>query len=427
VAGFATPTGFAGHAGAKANAKLTFDPDHSVGADQFTSSFGGSFSGSQDNLCEHDRQHRATTMTEPIRSLLKLMAVGVLTLLAVDFLVFRTGMYFRLVEPESTAGTLMMTRLAAVSAYRPEARNIVVIGDSRIGEGFSSRIANQIGEAHGINFIHLGVAGSTPRVWKYSLQTTEQRTGRFAAVVLMATSFQDTSPFEDLAERVLDISYLMPILRTVDTFEFVTSFSSGGARRQALRAFVFPAVAMQNDVRKFFWSPVARIEKAIVWSNGFPGWFYDYPGRPERLPDISQATLAAAVDDPTVVPASLRDGLVAYLRAARNRPTAEQIEKTAAYRSRWFGRIAEYFQSRGTPVFVVQIPRGPFHQTLVGNNPAQGALAELSRAEKLTLLATTPFLDLEEPQFFFDFLHLNQAGRLAFSQRLAEALTRVLP
>ena len=31
--GFATPTGFAGHAGAKANAKLTFDPDHSVGAD----------------------------------------------------------------------------------------------------------------------------------------------------------------------------------------------------------------------------------------------------------------------------------------------------------------------------------------------------------------------------------------------------------
>jgi hypothetical protein len=34
VAGFATPTGFAGHAGAKANAKLTFDPDHSVGADQ---------------------------------------------------------------------------------------------------------------------------------------------------------------------------------------------------------------------------------------------------------------------------------------------------------------------------------------------------------------------------------------------------------
>jgi hypothetical protein len=32
VAGCATPTGFAGHAGATTSLKLTFDPDHSVGA-----------------------------------------------------------------------------------------------------------------------------------------------------------------------------------------------------------------------------------------------------------------------------------------------------------------------------------------------------------------------------------------------------------
>jgi hypothetical protein len=32
VAGCATSTGFAGHAGATANLKLTFHPDHSVGA-----------------------------------------------------------------------------------------------------------------------------------------------------------------------------------------------------------------------------------------------------------------------------------------------------------------------------------------------------------------------------------------------------------
>jgi hypothetical protein len=34
VAGCATPTGSAGHAGATANLKLTFQPDHSAGADQ---------------------------------------------------------------------------------------------------------------------------------------------------------------------------------------------------------------------------------------------------------------------------------------------------------------------------------------------------------------------------------------------------------
>jgi hypothetical protein len=33
VAGCATPTGSTGHAGATANLKLTFHPDHSAGAD----------------------------------------------------------------------------------------------------------------------------------------------------------------------------------------------------------------------------------------------------------------------------------------------------------------------------------------------------------------------------------------------------------
>jgi hypothetical protein len=37
VAGCATPTGSAGHAGATANLKLTFHPDHSAGADQRSS------------------------------------------------------------------------------------------------------------------------------------------------------------------------------------------------------------------------------------------------------------------------------------------------------------------------------------------------------------------------------------------------------
>jgi hypothetical protein len=37
VAACATSTGFAGHAGATANLKLTFHPDHSVGANQFNS------------------------------------------------------------------------------------------------------------------------------------------------------------------------------------------------------------------------------------------------------------------------------------------------------------------------------------------------------------------------------------------------------
>jgi hypothetical protein len=40
----------------------------------------------------------------------------------------------------------------------------------------------------------------------------------------------------------------------------------------------------------------------------------------------------------------------------------------------------------------------------------------------LVLLGSEPFVDLEQPQFFFDFLHLNADGRKTFSVRLAEML-----
>jgi hypothetical protein len=43
VAGCATPTGSAGHAGATANLKLTFHLDHSAGADQAVTSISRSF------------------------------------------------------------------------------------------------------------------------------------------------------------------------------------------------------------------------------------------------------------------------------------------------------------------------------------------------------------------------------------------------
>ena len=362
-----------------------------------------------------------------LRLIWKPVAIGFLVLVAIDALFFRTGFYFRYVEPESTAGTIMINMPVFDHDYRTGARNVLVIGDSRIGEGFSPAVANGVGQSQGINFIRIAMPGTTPRVWKYFLSRIDQQSRPLAAVVLMTTSLQDQDADRNLTDRVLDISYMSPLLRLSEAPEFVGSFRDRDARMRALRAAALPALAAQSDLHALLASPLARIEKARLWQNGWAGWVSGYPGRPERLPDVPSGVLAAPALDPDAVPANIAQPLGDYLRDLRTlRAPGDAVEVTG-YRRLWYGWIADFYQSRHVPVFVYQMPRGPYHKELVGNQPAGGGLLDLERAHKLTLLDPSPFVDLEQPQYFFDFLHLNSVGRQAFSQRLAELVTPLVP
>src|SRR5208283_3167868 len=115
-----------------------------------------------------------------------------------------------------------------------------------------------------------------------------------------------------------------------------------------------------------------------------------------------------------------------YLHDIRQQRPVSLIEATKLYRQTWYGRIANDARNRHIPVFVYQMPRGPFHKELVGDRHAEGALAQLAQDGRLVLLNTAPFVDLEQPQFFFDFLHLNATGRQEFSKRLATLVTSLI-
>ncbi len=356
---------------------------------------------------------------------LKRVTIGLFLAFAFDCLLFRSGLYFRYVEPESTAGTVTLNEAAFDHEYRSGAKNVVVIGDSRVAEGFSTKIANAFGEKHGVNFIGLGLGGTTPRVWYYFLREIDGPAQPLAAVVLMATSLEDHGSFEDLRKRTLDISYMTPLLRTIDVPTFVESFPDISARVQALRAAAFPALALQSDLHAFLASPFTRIEKARQWQRYYSDSIVSYAGRPQRVPDLPHSVLLASSPDPSAVPSDLAQPLAAYL--GNLRAMSGSAEEMKEYRHLWYGRIADYCQTQHTPVFVYQIPRGPFHKELVGDRPAGGSLLDLEHSGKMTLLPSAPFVELEQPQFFFDFLHLNAAGRQAFSERLAKIVTPLVP
>jgi hypothetical protein len=375
---------------------------------------------------QHDfpRDH---LMTDALRLAWKPVTIGFLLLVAADALLFRTGVYFRYLEPESTAGTTTNNLSLFDHDYRNDAKNVLVIGDSRVGEGFSPSAANKVGRIHGVNFVRIGMPSSTPRVWNYFLKRVDRESQPLAAVVLMTTSLRDGDYIENMNDRVLDISYTMPLLRLADIPEFVWSFHGHDARMRALLAVALPGLAMQTDLHAFLASPVTRVEKARLWKRYYPEWMNGYLGRTERIPDVAPSALSAPSFDPSLVPPDVAKPLSEYLRNMRAPRPPHLTEEMKEYRSLWYGRIAERYRSRNVPVFVYQMPRGPFHKELVGDQPAEGALLELEGAHKLVLVDSVPFVDLEQPQYFFDFLHLNAVGRLAFSQRLAEIVTPLVP
>jgi len=93
----------------------------------------------------------------------------------------------------------------------------------------------------------------------------------------------------------------------------------------------------------------------------------------------------------------------------------------------WIGGIARRYQAHGVPVIVFVVPRGPFHALLAPVPVAAGAIAELRDAGLIRMLPGDTFVSFEQPRFFFDTLHMNRAGREAFSAMLAQKIAPLVP
>jgi hypothetical protein len=349
--------------------------------------------------------------------LLKTVTIGALLLVAIDSLVFRTGLYFKYIEPASNTGTVMTALASFDTQYRPGATNVLMLGDSRIGEGFSASVANQAASSTGVNFIGLSMPGSVPRIWDYFLRRLDLQSKPIAGVVLMTTSVSAGDDVEDQNNRILDIQHALPLVRIAEFPEFVLSFNDEKARRRALQSLLLPARGMQADLHAFLMSPYARIQKLRAWKTAYIDPHPDYPGRPELVRNIPPEEIATMTVPRGVSPPT---PMHEYLRNTREPRDPQVTASMTRYRHVWYGQIADLLVKHSARLIVYQIPRGPFHRQLKGNHPPDGPLLGLEQQGKLILLDSEPFVELEQPQYFFDHLHLNRPGRLAFSKLIAK-------
>lgn len=230
------------------------------------------------------------TVWRRIRLLLFLLIATGLAWGLIEALIYRSGLYYRvLAEPHSNTGTVALHLERARREATAQPATVLVMGDSRIGEGFSKPLAEAA--APGLNFINAGLPGSTPRVWYYFLRALI-REGIPLDTLVVGIGYYPRNDWRDWA---LDPAFMAPLVGLGDLADFSRSFASAAMRRRARHGIFFPALLMQKDTQALLANPKARL-KALKGKR----WWLDnashYAGRELRMPELAFDAQGQALD-----------------------------------------------------------------------------------------------------------------------------------
>jgi len=330
-------------------------------------------------------------MLTRIPRLLRALLVACALTVALDALAFRTGFYRRIVEPESHAG-LTERIFRRARRLTSDTANVLVLGDSRIAEGFSEAAANSSEIETRVHFFNGAAGGSTPRCWYYMMREMDPAASRFRAIVIPADTYYDEDGSSDWADHALDSRIVAFCLRASDVWDYAASFHDAHAKFDALRAVLLKGFLLKDDVQSLLAHPSVRMQKVRQYEEHDSEWSLGYQGNPTAI-------------DPEKALASLK------------RPTAPQTGDYARYRRLWYGRIIAHYQGTQTRIIFCRIPAAPFTRPKPAMQVSR-VIPSLASAQ-VTVLDESEFADLERPQYFFDPDHMNAEGRKRFTPRLA--------
>jgi hypothetical protein len=331
---------------------------------------------------------------------------------AAEFLIFRTSFYRSALEPESYPAQVGLL-LAAQRRQPPSPANaVLVLGDSRIGEGFSATIANQT--APDLAFVNASISGSTPRSWYYVLRELDPDASRYRAIVLPLDNYRDEDGAWSWADYPIDLPIVAPALRLSDAPGFAASFHHTADRFYALRGALLQGFVYKDDLHALLANPRARFEKVAAYREHSAEWRDGYTGRPESLAGLAVDWQQRAIR----FPAGLSDAQRQELSTAILRGADPQHGDTFRYRKYWLGRILERYRSKGARIVFARVPRLPVARRDPANLPS--AVEQLAAQYPSSIvLDENAFAPLEQPEYFVDSLHLNARGRAIFSRELA--------
>jgi hypothetical protein len=345
--------------------------------------------------------------------------VALAAFFAADSLLFRTGWYALHLEPGSSAGSVEYC-LHWLQQTPPSGRpEVLVIGDSRIAEGFSTRIGDSTVGAR-LHFWNFGMPGTTPRVWYYALRAADPTRRRFAAIVMALDKYSDADWFGSSEDRIYDQNFVEMQLGLSDCADFASSLNAMALRGRALFGCLFRGVVLRPDVQDFLAHPKARLQRSADWRNNGLGYITDYPGKPESLQGLSADWTNRTIHFPEGVSDAIRASVTRRV-LPEEVPNADAL---ARYRQRWLGGILDQYKDSPTRIVFLQLPRGPLVNPHTHSGP--GFVDSASKLPRVTVLPPETFTDLERPELFADSQHLNREGRPIFTRRIAQKVDSIL-
>jgi hypothetical protein len=351
------------------------------------------------------------------------LAVTLVAFLVVEGSVFRLGWYNKYFEPDSAAGALEM-RMYWLRRFRSvPSGEILVVGDSRIAEGFSGPQANEraLQLKQTKQFWNIGIAGTTPRVWYYLLRDADPTRRRFDAIAIALADYADEDSYDSPNGRLLDLNFLIGRLRLTDAWDFASSMQKPELRNKALLGAVLKGTVIRTDARLFLQDIQGRITKSKLWREHGMEYVSGYGGNDHNLSGLSADLQARTVRFPAGMAESQQD----HIRRRLFSPPTPQTGELTRYRKFWLGRILELYRNSPTRIVFLELPRGPL---INPSRPASTTFVDWARKQpNVVVLHPETFRSLETPETFFDGLHLNRSGRTIFSARLAEKLLDAVP
>jgi len=351
-----------------------------------------------------------TTSPHPLHVALNLF-LGIAALICVDGAIFHTGLYVAILAPNSYAGRIAGITRAEKDRAPSGLKEVLVLGDSRIAEGFSAAVANELGTPAGLKFVSLAEPAASANTWYYMVREVDPTGRRYSAIIIPYGI-----GYEPNSADPLRISMTAPLLRYGDCFHFSSGFQRWSGRFRAFIACILRGSAYQDDVVDLLAHPVTRMNSIRQADKMHSG--REYKGRDY---DLVGTSFDAATGQVTFAP-KLTEAQRLGFRKSLIQPSQSDTEYSLKLQRDWIPRIVDRYSDSPTAIVLTALPRGPFLK-LGGLSKGYDSVLPTSVIKKTSFsLPGHTFEFLEKPEYYFDAFHLNAKGRHKFTETLVSEL-----
>lgn len=340
------------------------------------------------------------------------LLLGIVTFICVDGVVFHTRLYTSILAPESYAGRMAAITRAEKNRVSSGLKEVLVLGDSRMAEGFSAAVADKLGSVDGFKFVNLAEPASAVNIWDYMLREVDPMRRRYWAIVVPYGI-----GFEPNSADHLRISMAAPLLRYGDCFNFASAFQRWSGRFRAFTACILRGSAFQSDVVNFLEDPSGRIRsiqrepQRLQSRDLYKGRDYDMVGT-SYDPKTGQVTF----------PPRLTEAQREAVRDSLLKPSQSETQDFLRMQRDGIQRILNRYSGSPTEIVLTPVPRGPFAGLPGASMTFHAVFPAITTQKAVFSLPEQTFDFLEKPEYYFDGFHLNAKGRQRFTETLVVEL-----